>query len=368
MPKYKLFCQKKQYLALIFFFLQNKIQAGNSHTISNYIMAQDYQELIAKIGDLLTQSRTQAAASINSLLVQTYWSIGKHIIEFEQKGQEKAAYGTKIFDQLSKDLSKNHGKGFGRSNLVYIRKLYLKYPIGGTLSHQLNWSIYYELLKIEDELERSFYEKQCIIDKWSVRELKRQKETALFHRLALSKDKEGVMNLAKGGLIVEKPEDMIREPYILDFLKIPENYLYTESELEKKLISHLQTFLLELGKGFAFVGRQYRITLDNTHFFVDLVFYHIKLKCYVLIDLKRGKADHADIGQMNMYLNYFIKEMNEENDSPPVGIILAAEKENVMIEYAMGNMLNQLFVSKYQLHLPDKKLLEAQLRTLLTET
>lgn len=327
----------------------------------------DYQLLVATIGEILHTARIKAAVHINSLLVQTYWQIGKYIVEFEQKGAQKAEYGTKIFDKLSKDLTEQYGKGFGRSNLLYIRKLYIKYPISGTLSHQLNWSIYYELLKIDNDLERSFYEKQCALENWSVRELKRQKEAALFHRLALSKDKEGVMKLAKEGLIVEKPEDMLRQPYVLEFLKIPENHLYTESELEKKLIAHLQTFLLELGKGFAFVGRQYRITLDNTHFFVDLVFYHIKLKCYVLIDLKRGKADHADVGQMNMYLNYFIKEMNEENDNPPVGIILAAEKEHVMIEYAMGNLLNQLFVSKYQLYLPDKKLLEEQLNKLLAE-
>lgn len=324
-----------------------------------------YSSLITDIGSLLEQGRKQAYQSVNSILVRTYWEIGKRIVEFEQHGNEKAEYGSALLENLSKDLKLRYGKGFSKSNLIYMRLFYLKYKKSETLSHQLSWSHYFELLKIEEDLERSFYEKQCIHEKWSNRELKRQKNSALFKRLALSKDKKGIIELSKKGQIIQNAKDLIKDPYVLEFLKIPQDYRYSEKELEQKIIDNLQMFLLELGKGFAFVGRQYRITLGNRHYYVDLVFYHRILKCFVLIDLKINEVNHADIGQMNTYLNYFKSEECSEGDNPPIGILLAAEKDHVEIQYALGGISNKLFVSKYQLYLPDKKELENQLREVL---
>jgi len=223
------------------------------------------------------------------------------------------------------------------------------------MSHQLGWSIYVELLKIDDPLERSFYEKQTIIENWNVRELIRQKQTSLFLRLAASKDKEGILLLAKQGQVVTQPTDIIRDPCVLEFLKIPEPYHLLETDLETRLIEHLEHFLLELGKGFAFIGRQYRIPVGNRNHYVDLVFYHRILKCFVLIDLKKEEAGYEDIGQMNMYLGYFENEENTEGDNPPIGIVLAKEKDDLLVQYAMHNISSQLFVSKYQLYLPNKE-------------
>ncbi|MCL2649818.1 MAG: PDDEXK nuclease domain-containing protein [Candidatus Azobacteroides sp.] len=351
-----------------------------------------YNYLIEQIGDLLLQGRRQAAYAVNNILVQTYWQIGKYIVEYEQGGSEKSEYGSKLLDKLSKDLTMLYGKGFGRSNLVYIRKLYFSYQIGGTASHQLNnnfvlseisgtashqfdskpilseklhWGHYYEILKADNELEIKFYTKQCEKDNWSVRELKRQMKSMLFHRLALSKDKEGVLAIAEKGAEIQKPEDIIKEHFVFEFLGIPQQQRYLEGELEEKLILNLENFLLELGKGFAFVKRQYRVPIGNRQFSVDLVFYHIILKCYVLIDLKRGEVEHGDIGQMNFYLNYFRKEVNIETDNEPIGIVLGAYKDRIVVEYAMDNITNQLFVSKYQLYLPPKEDLEKELIRLL---
>jgi predicted nuclease of restriction endonuclease-like (RecB) superfamily len=262
--------------------------------------------------------------------LEAYWAIGKYIVEFEQKGSTKAEYGKKLLENLSRDLSLMHGKGFSLSNLKRMRQLYGSYSIGAKPSHQLSWSHYVELLKI----------------------------ASLFLRLAASKDKDGIMKLSQRGQIVQQPADIFREPYILDFLKIPEPYHLSEADLETRLLNNLQSFLLELGKGFAFIGRQYRITLGNRHHRVDLVFYHRILKCFVLIDLKRQEAGYEDIGQMNMYLGYFEAEENTEGDNPPIGIILAREKDELLIDYAVHGMSAQLFVQKYQLYLPN----EAELR------
>ncbi|MFD2871947.1 YhcG family protein [Mucilaginibacter ximonensis] len=321
--------------------------------------SKDYQQLIGNITTVYTDGRLKAIQAVNATLLKSYWQIGQHIIEFEQGGAERAKYGAQLLSVLSKDLSLLHGKGFSLSNLKLMRQLYVCYSKSQTVSDQLGWSHYVELLKLDDELERSFYEKQSIRERWSVRELKRQISSSLFLRLATVKDKEQILHLAKQGQTVTHPLDIIRDPYILDFLKIPEPNHYSESELEKRIIEHLQHFLLELGKGFAFVGRQYRITLDNTHHYVDLVFYHRILKCFVLIDLKKERAGYEDIGQMNMYLGYFEHEENTEGDAPPIGIILAKQKDDLLIKYAMHNISSQLFVSKYQLYLPDKEELRA---------
>jgi predicted nuclease of restriction endonuclease-like (RecB) superfamily len=324
-----------------------------------------YSNLINEIGNLLQNGRKQVAKSVNSILVQTYWLIGRHIVEYEQGGKEKAVYGSFLFEQLSKDLTKLYGKGFSRANLLYMRKLYLAFPKSETLSNVLSWSHYFEILRSDNELEINFYSKQSEKENWSVRELKRQMKSMLFHRLAVSKDKNGILELSKKGQEIQKPEDLLKDPYILEFLDIPENYQYLENELEEKLISNLQNFLLELGKGFTFEKRQYRISISGKHFYVDLVFYHRILKCFVLIDLKRGEVNHQDVGQMNLYLNYFRKEINTEGDNQPIGIVLGAEKDQVLVEYATENINNQLLISKYQFYLPDKKQLEYELRKLL---
>ncbi len=328
---------------------------------------QDYKNLFDSISQIYQSGRSTAIRTIQSQLVSTYWKIGKHIVEFEQGGKDKATYGTQLIKNLSKDLKEAHGKGFGESNLTYMRLFYLKYQIMGTVSPQLSWSHYYELLKISDDLERSFYEKQSILENWSIRELKRQKKASLFLRLAASTDKKGILKLAEEGRKVEQATDLLREPYVLDFLKIPQPYQISEAELESKLIEHLQHFLLELGKGFAFIGRQYRITLGNRHHYVDLVFYHRILKCFVLIDLKKEEAGYQDVGQMNMYLGYFESEENTEGDNPPIGIVLARDKDELLIRYAMHGISSQLFVSKYQLYLPNEEELKREIEAIYEE-
>jgi predicted nuclease of restriction endonuclease-like (RecB) superfamily len=326
-----------------------------------------YNNLVNQIGSLLDKGREKVSQSVNTILVQTYWLIGRHIVEFEQGGKEKAEYGSFLFEALSKDLIQLYGKGFSRSNLIYMRKLYLAFPKSETLSNVLSWSHYFEILRSENDLEIKFYTKQTEKENWSVRELRRQMKSMLFHRLALSSDKGGVLQLSEKGQEIQKAEDILKDPYVLEFLNIPETHQFLENELEEKLISNLQSFLLELGKGFTFEKRQYRISISGKHFYVDLVFYHRILKCFVLIDLKRGEVTHQDVGQMNLYLNYFKKEVSTEDDNEPIGIVLGAEKDNILIEYATENISNQLFVSKYQLYLPDKKQLEKELQKLLEE-
>ena len=335
--------------------------------MSKEISNTQYEQLKLQIGELLRQGRVQVGRAVNTILLQTYWQIGRHIVEFEQKGKEKAEYGTELLNRLSKDLTLEYGKGFSRSNIFLIRQFYLKFQKIQTLSEQLSWSHYVEIIKSNSELEISFYIKQCEKENWSVRELKRQMKSMLFNRLALSKDKEGVLELSLNGIEIQQAEDIIKDPYVLEFLNIPQDYRYFESELEDKIIQNLQKFLLELGKGFAFVGRQYKISIGSRHFFVDLVFYHRILKCFVLIDLKRGEIDHNDTGQMNLYLNYFRKEENTDGDNEPIGIVLGAYKDHILVEYATENITNKLFVSKYQLYLPDKKTLAVELEKLLEE-
>ena len=322
-------------------------------------------DLIKQIRALVKKSRESIAQNINKEILQTYWQIGKHIVEFEQKGNVKAAYGKQLLINLSKELSLELGKGFSRSNLTYMRLFYFHYQKSETLSHQLTWSHYFELLKIDNDLERQFYQQQTIKENWSVRELKRHKTSALFQRLALSKDKKSILALAKKGQIIESDIDIVKDPYVLEFLNIPEKYRYSEKELEQKIIDNLQEFLLELGKGFAFIGRQYRVTLNNKHYRIDLVFYHRILKCFIIIDLKINDVEHNDIGQMNMYLGYFETEMNVAGDNQPIGIILTTEKDAVMVEYAMHGISNKIFVSKYQLYLPDKKMLQRKVQEIL---
>lgn len=331
------------------------------NTGTNLTQNTNYNKLVSDIGTLLNNGRKQMAIAVNTSMVQTYWSIGKHIVEFEQKGNERAEYGSNLINRLSRDLTERYGKGFGKSNLLYIRKFYLTFPKSGTVSHLLTWSHFYEILKKDDPMEISFYVKQCEIEGWSVRELKRQMQSMLFHRLALSKDKEHVLKLSHEGQQVQKPEDILRDPYVFDFVGLPETYNYTEKDLEDGLLKQFEMFLLELGRGFAFIGRQQRISLAGRHYYVDLVFYHRILKCFVLIDLKRGTIQHEDIGQMNLYINYYKSEMNVEGDNPPIGIVLGADADRLTMQYAMEGISNQLFAAKYQLYLPSREELQNQL-------
>lgn len=326
-----------------------------------------YQQLLGRISEVYTAGQLRAYQVVNSVLTETYWQIGHDIVEFEQGGKARAQHGKALLNNLSHDLTLRHGRGFSRSNVIRCRQFYLAYPKGATVSHLLSWSHWVELLKIGDPLERSFYEQQTIREKWSVRELQRQKKAALFLRLAAGKDKEAILQLARQGQAISQPTDILREPYVFEFLKIPEPYIVSESDLETRLCDHLQSFLLELGKGFTFVGRQYRITLNNTHFRVDLVFYHRILRCFVLLDLKLDDVAHHDIGQMNLYLGYFAAEENTEGDNPPIGIILTRGKDELLVEYATYQMNSQLFVQKYQLYLPDREELRRELELTLRE-
>jgi len=321
-----------------------------------------YKHLLDGISQTYEHGRRMAIQSVDRHMVETYWAVGHDIVEYEQAGKAKASYGKALIDKLAKDLTLRHGKGFSRSNLIRFRQFYLSYQKSATVSHQLNWSHLVELLKIDDPLERSFYEKQTIRERWSVRELIRQKKSALFLRLASGRGSKKILELASKGQEVEQPSDLLREPYIFEFLKIPEPCRVSETQLESLLCDNLQLFLLELGKGFTFVGRQYRITLNNTHYRVDLVFYHRILRCFVLIDLKLDDVQHYDISQMNMYLGYFAAEENIEGDNPPIGIILSRQKDELLVEYATYQMSSQLFVQKYQLYLPNREELRRELQ------
>ena len=310
----------------------------------------DYNLLVNNISVLWNNAKEKAITAVNTELLEANWRTGQYIVEFEQGGKARAEYGKQLLVKLSKDLTRLNGKGFNRSNLTYMRKLYLAFPKCGTLSHKLTWSHYYEILKCEDTLEMQFYMKQCINEGWNVRELKRQMKSCLFQRLALSTDKEGVLLLANEGHQVMKPQDIIRDPFVLEFTGLPQKKRYKEKEL---------------GRGFAFIGRQYQMHIGSRVFKVDMVFYHCILKCYVLIDLKRAEIKHNDIGQMNLYLNYFQTEVCQPDDNPPIGIVLGARKDELLMEYALQGITNQLFAAKYQLYLPKREELQAQLDLLL---
>ncbi|TQM21038.1 PDDEXK nuclease domain-containing protein [Chryseobacterium aquifrigidense] len=324
-----------------------------------------YTELLDSIGSAIEVARQNAVKAVNTELVKANWEIGRHIVEYEQHGEERAEYGSNLLATLSKDLRQRYGKGFGRRNILDMRRFYLTYQKWQAVPAKLSWTHLVTLLGISDDTARKFYEKQAVLENWGYREMERQINSSLFERLALSKDKKGVLQLAEKGHIVTDSTEAIKDPYVLDFLKLPQSHRVTEKALEQKIIDNLQMFLLELGKGFTFVGRQYKISLRNRHFYIDLVFYHRILKCFVLIDLKIKQVEHNDIGQMNLYLNYFKAEENVVDDNEPIGIILSAEKDEVLVEYATGGISNKIFVSKYQLYLPDKKELQQKVQAIM---
>lgn len=330
----------------------------------------DHNGLIESIREIIKDARKRVARNVNTELIASYWKIGKTIVENEQKKRIDSKSSRQLILTLSKELTKELGKGFSRANLFNMRKFYLEYSDVQTLSGQLTWSHYSELLIIEDESKRNFYAKETADSSWSVRELKRQIDSSLYERLLLSKgkaNKEKVKDLAEKGQALAKPEDVVKDPYVFEFLGLPENKPILERDLEKRLIRHIEDFLLELGKGFMFVGSQQRITINNTHYFVDMVFYNKILKSYILIELKTSKLKIGDAGQLNTYLNFYKTEVNDTDDNPPIGIILCAEKDEIAAEYILGGFDNNLFASRFSYVLPDKEELIKELENALNE-
>ena len=309
-----------------------------------------------KIKELLKQAQTTVVHTVNKTMVITYFEIGKMIIEEEQKGKERAKYGQQLTVELSRRLSKEFGKGFSVTNIQQMRNFYLVYQKQQTLSVKFNlsWSHYLKLMRIDNVNERSFYEIESHKNNWSLRELQRQYDSSLYTRLALSRDKKKVAELSEKGLILEKPKDAIKDPYILEFIGLPDQAYYSESELEQKLIDKLEHFLLELGTGFTFVARQKRITFEEKHFKIDLVFYNRILKCFVLIDLKIGELKHQDIGQIQMYVNYYDRKIKLHDENKTIGIILCQNKTESVVQYTLPENNEQIFASKYQTILPSK--------------
>lgn len=317
-------------------------------------------KLYSQISTILSESRKLVVNTVNTAMVRTYFEIGRLIVENEQNGKNRAEYGKETLKNLSERLTKDFGKGFSVTNLKQMRDFYQTYQIGQTVSDEFNlsWSHYLFLMRIDNPEERKFYEIESKKSNWSLRELRRQFDSALYERLALSKDKESVKELSQKGIIVSKPEDIVKDPYILEFLGLPEQVEYSESELENRLIDKLEKFLLELGKGYTFVGRQVRFTFDEEHYRVDLVFYNRLLQCFVLIDLKIGKLTHQDLGQMQMYVNYYDRFVKLEHENKTIGIVLCKNKNDSLVEITLPEDNTQIFASKYETVLPDKELLK----------
>ena len=332
-------------------------------------------DFLEKISDVLKQARKNARTAVNLSMVYAYYEIGRMIVEEEQQGKNRAAYGKHILKELSAYLTKNFGKGFSVGNLKNIRQFYKVYSndqIGETVFSQfknlpkvssgrkfyLSWSHYLFLMRREDINERHFYEIEAVKNDWSLSEMKRQFDSALYQRLVLSTDKDKVYSLALEGQKVESPKDVVKDPYILEFLGLPELPEYSESELESRIIDHLQQFLLELGTGFAFVGRQVRFTFEEEHFIVDLVFYNRLLRCFVLFDLKIGELKHQDIGQMQMYVHYYDRQVKLPEENPTIGILLCREKNSSVVEMTLPEDNTQIFASRYETVLPSKEELQ----------
>jgi predicted nuclease of restriction endonuclease-like (RecB) superfamily len=348
-----------------------------------------HTKYISQIVELLESARRNLVQTINHTMVATYFEIGRIIVEEEQNGKGRAEYGKGILKELSLELTEKFGKGFSETNLKQMRQFFLSYSIRQTLSDKseqlksatlsrnsfedkfelstsnlafhLSWSHYLKLMRLEDENERKFYEIESSKNNWSVRELDRQINSALYSRLALSRDKDKVIELSEKGLIIDQPKDIIKDPYILEFIGLPEKSLYSENQLEEEIINKLEQFLLELGNGFTFVARQKRISFDDKHFWIDLVFYNRILKSFVLIDLKIGELKHQDIGQMQMYVNYYDREMRLEDENKTIGIILCQNKSEAVVEYTLPEDNKQIFASKYKTVLPTKE----ELKTLI---
>ncbi len=345
--------------------------------ISKSSVSKNESDLYKRVVSYLINARHNVVRSVHTEMLTAYWNIGREIVEEEQKGAMRAEYGKGIIERLSEQLIAEFGSGYGISTLKDIRKFYLTYSTltaHSTISHtlcgqletffnpSLSWSHYRILMRIQSPESRSFYEIEAIDNCWSVRELERQITSLLFERLSKSKDKEGLLALAHKGQEIVRPTDAVKDPMVLEFLGFPETHHLVESDFEQVLINNLQHFLLELGKGFAFVARQKRLTLNGDHFYADLVFYHAILKCYFICDVKTSKLTHGDLGQMQLYVNYFDKEIATEGDNPTIGLILCAEKNDAVVQYTLGEKNQTIFASKYQFHLPTVEQLENELR------
>src|ERR1035438_2349964 len=356
-------------------------------------------ELLQRIRLIWQSAQSAAVRSVNSAHVCANWLIGRQIIESEQGGAERAEYGQEVLKSLSTALTADYGSGFSLTALKYMRTFYVAYPelvpmghavrdplaaprsdeIGhalrdlfvvplgggwkpGQLHADLSWTHYRTLLKVEQRNVRDFYEIESVKNGWSARQLERQISSLLFERLLKSRDKEGIIALSSQGLEPSKAADLIKDPYVLEFLDLPESHRLVESKLEEALISRLQEFLLELGSGFAFVGRQGRFTSDGDHFYPDLVFYHVKLKCYVLIDLKVAALSHGDLGQMQMYVHYYDREVAGADDNPTIGLILCTDKNDAMVQYVLDDKSRQIFASRYKFQLPSEEDLKSEIQ------
>ena len=314
----------------------------------------EINKLYDDIKGLIDQSKNKIYKTVNTEMINLYWNIGKIIVE-KQNGQDRAKYGDYLIENLSNQLTNEFGKGFSTRNLKRMRKLYLYYPKRTTLLSQLTWSHYLELIKIDDETKRNFYMNECINSNWDVRELQRQRTTLLYERIATSKDKSKIPELSTKGNSIYESKDIIKDPFVLEFLDIKENTNYLESDLEKNILEHLKEFLLELGKGFTFVGNQVRITIDTEHFYPDLVFYNRILNCFVIIDLKIGKVTHKDIGQMQMYVNYYDRVIKKENENKTIGILLSTDKNETIVKYTLPEDNKTIFSSEFRLTIPSEK-------------
>ncbi len=354
--------------------LKDKELSGQKNEI---VGTKSVDMLYGKITSHIDGARKSIQKTVDTEMIKAYWLIGRDIIQEEQSGQFRAEYGKSIIKQLSQKLQQRYKRGFSVQTLEKARKFYVLYQqdtINGksptlsgiseipALSLNLSWSHYVELMTVKRDEVRDFYALEASQNKWTVRELRRQIDSFLYDRLAKAKDKHQVLQLARKGQEINNPEDAVKEPLVLEFLGVPEPHKLSETKLESALINNLQNFLLELGKGFSFVARQKRLSFDNSHFYADLVFYHVILKCYIIIDLKTHELTHADLGQMQLYVNYFDMEIKQHDDNPTIGLVLCTEKREEMAKYMLGEKAKQIFASTYQFHLPTEKELEQELK------
>lgn len=326
------------------------------------IPVQNINKLYQKVKEILDKARTAVYYAANFEMVKAYWDIGREIVQEEQSGKDRAGYGKHLIEEISNRLTKEYGKGFDRSNIWNMRQFYQTYPIFDAVRRELSWTHYRLLMRVEKENARQFYMSEAIEGNWSTRQLARQINSLFFERTLMSRDKKGMLLDGRATQKKMQPGHIIKDPYVLEFLNIKENEKLAERELESALIDKLQHFLLELGKGFAFIGRQYRISTETEHFYIDLVFYNYILKCFLLIDLKTNKLKHQDIGQMDFYVRFFEDKIKQAADNPTIGLILCTDKERIIVKYSLLNESKQVFASKYQTYLPTEKQLEEEIR------
>lgn len=327
------------------------------------IVEQNSNNFYKDIKSILQNARNNAYKTVNFIMVEAYWNVGKKIVEVEQYGENRAEYGTSLIKDLSSRLTAEFGKGFTQQNLRNMRQFYLNFPNRHTLCSELSWSHYRLIMRIENEKAREYYIQESIASNWSVRALERQINSLYYERLISSQEKQSVIeeSIEKTKDLLLTPKDIIKDPYVLEFLELKDNKSFRENELESAVIDKIQEFLLELGRGFAFVSRQKRIKTQSSDFYIDLVFYNYLLKCFVLVDLKIGKLTHQDIGQIDMYVNMYDELEKSNDDNPTIGLILCTDKDETIVKYSHINSRDNLFVSKYQLYLPTEEELKREI-------